>query len=235
MPFCATCGASVPETATFCPSCGTARAGVVGLAPPPVVARAGPPRPVGATREPWLVVLLGFVTLGIYALVFWWQSSKEVDAFRGEPGRAHGKVKAGVLTAVAAVAVFVVGIFSVVGAAVSAAANAGSDSPSPSVLAGAGVFMLALFAGFALALVAAVLLYMGLWRVWQAIETDERARGVPSPLSPGLMLVFVLVPYLNLVGTWIALYKTVKGLNGMWAAESARSAGAAHAWGSGSP
>jgi hypothetical protein len=68
----------------------------------------------------------------------------------------------------------------------------------------------------ALGIAGGILMLIGQWRVWTAIQEDEMRRGLPKPLSPGVMLAFMLIPYVNLVTMWIAYYRTQKSLNGMW-------------------
>lgn len=236
MPFCTRCGAAVPDAASFCPACGAPRAGGLspGISPygsayaaPPAYAPPPGPRPVGAILEPWLVPLLVFITLGIYGFVYWWRASREVDDFLGLPGHAHGKVRVGVFLGIGAIAVALVGVILLVTAglaadraqAADAAGDPAADALSSSALASLGFAVMLLFLAAGLGIAAYVLVLVGSWRVWHAIRADEARRGVVNPLSPGLQLAFTLIPYLNFVTSWIALYRTQKGLNGMWQAQ----------------
>ncbi|MEA3199398.1 MAG: hypothetical protein QOE90_826 [Thermoplasmata archaeon] len=218
MSFCARCGAPLAPGVSFCTSCGALASAPASVAPAwvqPVEPRG--PRPVGRTLEPWLVPLLVFITLGIYALVWLWRVSQEVDAFTGRPERAHPRVRTGVWLAVAAAVALVLALVVLVPVAVR---NAGADTLAPDDEAATALGGLVILAGGAIGLAAAIFLLVGGWRVWEAIREDERRRGVVSALSPGLMLAFLLIPYVNLVTSWIVYWRTQKGLNGMWAAQT---------------
>lgn len=186
------------------------------LAPAAVPASAA--GPVGRTQEPWLVVVLTLVTLGIYGLFYWWRVSKETDAYAGRPGHAHGRVRLGLFLALAALGTVVVGAVAMVGSVASAAASGAFDAdPDAGPLASAGAGMTLLFVGIVLGFAGGIFLLVGQWRVWTVIRDDEARRGVAKPLSPGVMLAFVLIPYVNLVTMWIAYYRTQDRLNGVWA------------------
>lgn len=164
-----------------------------------------------------MVLVLTFVTLGIYGLPYWWRVSKEVDDYMGRPGHAHRRIRLGVFLLLGALAALVVG-FVVVFAAAASAEEAAATGAEPAGAGFAGFALVVMLAGYGLLLAAVILWYMGMWRVWKSIEEDERRRAVADPLSPGMMLVFMLVPILNYVTTWVALYQTQKHLNAMWGA-----------------
>lgn len=223
MTFCSRCGAQASDLASFCPSCGAALARPVAPAPWAEPAPLVGPRTTGRVMEPWLVPLLVFITLSIYSFVYFWRVSREVDDFAGRPRHAHGMVRTGVFVAGGALAAIVVGFILVLVAVASDDAVRSDAPPSEDVrgstLAAAGTGMLILIAGGLAGVVGTVFLLIGEWRVWETIRDDERRRRVPKPLSPGLMLAFTLIPYLNLVTMWIAFHRTQKGLNAMWAAQ----------------
>jgi hypothetical protein len=225
MAFCSSCGAPMPDGAAFCGRCG-ARVGAApgGLSAPPMPSPvAGPRRPTGWTMEPWLVILFVIISFGIYGIFFWWRAARETDAFRGTPGHALSRVKMGLAFAVAGVAAFILGFVFLASSAASQPGFPATDNPFQDVPPQSiALFVLLFFAGMGLALAGGIIILTGAWRVWTTIEQDERARNVVSPLSPGLMLAFLLIPYVNVVTTWIMYYRTQKGLNGMWAAEQAR-------------
>ena len=230
MGSCPQCGRPVDDSFHFCPSCGASRtdAPVAPRTPSttstPVQApapqatawappREGPTGPTGRVQSPGLVVLLSIVTVGFYALIFWWRASKEVDAYWNRPNHAHGKVKLGLLL-LAPVIVFSIFIYGTM-----IADHLGMDTSDGAELGmggSAAAMMLFMTIGLGLWIAGGILLLIGLWRVWKAIQEDERRRGVASPLSPGLMLVFMIIPYVSFITMWIAHYRTQKSLNGMW-------------------
>ena len=220
MSFCPRCGATTADGARFCGACGATLAAVPApsFVPPPGARPAGP---AGQVREPWLPILLSLVTLGVYWLVYWWLVSKETDAYEGRPGHAHSLVKWGVLARVAGM----VAAIMMAGALFTAIAGnpemfAEDANPTEEQMAAFFASMMSfmglMMLGGIASLVGLILLAMGEWRVWKAIEADERRRGHASPISPGLMLALVLVPYVNFVTMWIAMHRTQTGLNGMW-------------------
>lgn len=236
MTYCSACGRSSPDDATFCAHCGAAlNKPVFGyeapaspeLSPPPyavpqAAAPVGGRGPVGRVVEPVLVLVLYLVTLGVYGAFYWWRVSKEVDAYTGRPGNAHSPARAGILTLVIATPL-ALGAYLFILLAIVATPGFDPESSQPPELtpeqaAAFGFPALILLLAAVAALVGQIVLYVAKWRVWRAIEADERARGLPAPLSPGLMLIFVLVPYVSLVTFWIAMHRTQKGLNGMWEA-----------------
>ena len=217
MAFCAQCGRDVAAHLSNCPHCGAPQARA---ATPAAYAAAAPAEgaapggPVGQTRSPGMVIVLVLVTFGIYGLIYWWNVSKEADAYAQRPGHAHGRVKLGLILLGVGLLVMLVASFMMIGAAFSASETPDPEAAAAGALAGGALFM---FAAFAVILAGSVLLMMGQWRVWKTIEEDERRRGVPNPLSPVLQLVFMLLPYVNLITMFIAYYRTQKGHNEMWA------------------
>lgn len=221
MGFCSQCGRPIEGNLSFCPSCGAAYSPST-LAPTPAApgfaATGGGRGPPGEVRSPGIVLLLILVTLGIYGLFFWLRAARETDAYTQRPDHARGKVRLGFLLSLGALVVFILG-FVLAGASLPMSeAEAQAQDVSGGAVAG---FLLAMFVGVALTVAGTVFLFIGQWRVWSAIQDDESRRGVPTPLSPGLMLAFMLIPYVNIVTMWIAYYKTQKGLNGMWESATA--------------
>lgn len=213
MGFCSKCGRAIDGSPAACPSCGAPYAAPAAYDPSSSAPAYGPGGPAGKVRPPAIVLILILVTLGIYGLFYWWSVSREVDDYTGRPGYAHRKVRLGIFLSLGALVLLVIG-FVLLGSALSFSEGA---EPQAEVDAGAaGGFMLAMMAGGAAAVAGAILLLMGQWRVWTTIRDDEVRRGIQNPLSPGLQLFFVLMPYVNLVTMWIAYYRTQKGLNGMW-------------------
>lgn len=235
MSFCPRCGAPTTPAMTFCTACGEklAQTAYVPQAPAPATPGGTPPGaitpaipapagPAGVTMEPWLVLVLTLVTFGVYGFFYWWRVSKEVDAYRGTPGHANQPIKTAIIVGSVVMVLMVVLFALFLGALVDAGLSQDfQGEPTPeqveAILGGmAGAFAIIPLIAIG-ALVAFVFWLVGQWRVWSAIEADERRRGHPSPLSPGLQLVFVLVPYINIVTTWIALWRTQDRLNQMWA------------------
>lgn len=225
MPPCAACGRPLEAGARFCTACGANVA--VPAAPAPVVApgapEAAPSGPTGRVQEPWVVPVLTLVTLSIYQYVWLWRVTREVDAWRASPPHAHRAARRAVAFALAGTLVFVVAFGSLLWLAAMVPVPEGeplTDSPfqglaAPQVLAvGVG-----LVAGLALMMVGVVWSYVASWRVWSALEADGARRGV-KPLSPPLMLLLMLLPYVNIVGTFWVLWRTQKELNAAWAATS---------------
>lgn len=233
MSFCPRCGAPTTPSMSFCTACGETLAPAVypqgqpaqqvspGVAPGGAVPVAAPaaPRVRGMTQEPALVVILTIVTLGIYQYIYWWRVSKEVDAFRGTPGHAHKPIRIATYLVIALAALGIVFMFVFIGAMASnleAIEEGGPGSEEAMVAAMAPMFLffpILVIAGIA----AFILLLVGQWRVWSAIENEERARHHPKPLSPGIQLLFMLIPYVNIVTMFIALYRTQDRLNAIWA------------------
>lgn len=205
MAFCTACGGSLAPSAY-----GQAPA----AAPVAAAAQPAPPGPRGVTQEPVLVVVLALVTLGIYTLFYWWRVSKETDAWASRAGHAHKPVQAGVLLGVAVGAVGIIAFVAMLG---SIFASLASGAPEVQAMTGMATYVLAMMLVMVGGIASLIFLAIGQWRVWSAIEADERRRGHPSPLSPGLQLLFVLLPYVNIVTGFIALYRTQERLNEMWA------------------
>jgi hypothetical protein len=185
----------------------------------PQVAPSGPP---GSVREPWVVVVLAVVTLGIYALVYWWTTSKEMDAYIGKPGHSHKSVRLGVLLSLAALGI---GIFVFIGF-LSAMYSAGAfdttmTEPNAAMIGAIFSFVGGFILVAGLGLAGVIFLYVGRYRMWEAIEAEERRRMWPSPLSAGLMLALSIaayfVPFVGFVLPLVVLYMTQEHLNKLWA------------------
>lgn len=164
--------------------------------------------PVGKVRGPWIVLLLYLVTFGIYGLFYWWTISKEIDAHAGR-SHAHPPIKWGLLLMVIGFVLYAVAFFVVLGGAAAAGDEGG-------FLAAAGAGLLVLLLGVGVLITATVFLLVGQWRIWSTIRDREVAAGAAKPLSPGLQLFFILMPYVNIVTAWIAMYKTQNHLNAIW-------------------
>lgn len=212
MSFCTSCGESLPPAVYPAPASAPAAAPASAPAAAPAVAPATvPPRgPVGQVMEPWLVIILTLVTLGIYQFFYWVRVAREMDEFRATPGHARKPIVTALWLMLGAI---VVGFFAFYAFFSSFSFSEAEPEPSAAGAAGGGLGLLLFIAAV---IAATVLLYVGQWRVWSGIETEERARAHPKPLSPGLQLVFVLVPYLNFVTFWVALYRTQDHLNALW-------------------
>lgn len=186
-----------------------APAGLRPLSPPPAAAPA-PGRPVGKVRSPGLVLLLTLVTLGIYSWFWWWSISKETDAHL-QRRHAHPLVRLGIFLGLGALVLYVLGFVLFAGGIAAAA----SGSTSGFAAAGIGG-LLVLFLAAAVALGAGICLLVGAWRIWSVLRDREKALGAAKPLSPGWQLAFYLIPYVNIVTCWVAMYRTQSHLNAMW-------------------
>lgn len=169
-------------------------------APAPERPSGRPTGPLGRPREPSLVVVLAVLTLGLSALAWVWRASREVDAYWTRPGRAFAAVRGGVI-------LIALGWIAMVA---SIPLLAGTSS--------FGVFAALLMGGASVAFGGTVSVWLGFWRTWSAIAEDERRRGRPDPIEPGLMLLFALLPVANLVTFFVALHRGQRHLNEMWAA-----------------
>lgn len=192
MSFCPQCGAPTSPTMSFCTACGrtlappaapsaqAAPASLPAMAPP-VAAASG--RPVGKTVEPWIVVVLGIVTFGIYPLFLWWRASREVDAYAGS--QSHALVRPGVIiAAVALVLGLALGVMAAMQAF--AAILADPENPPDTMQITADMASNPLYALLALAqVVGAALLYTGLARMWRTLGAEETRLGRRDPLQPG--------------------------------------------------
>lgn len=225
MAFCPRCGAPTTATTSFCTACGES----ISPAPPPTSAATSAPAPwvargpPGARREPWVVIVLAIVTFGFYALFYWWNVSKEMDAYAGKPGHSHKVVKIGILVSVVAGVLGLIAIVMMIGALFAAEfdGTAGDEALFAPL---AGAIMLYVFMMIAL-FVGGILLLVGKYRVWETLEQDERARGHASPLSAGLMIGLAIgawfVPFAGLVLPFVVLYMTTDHLNQTWGQASA--------------
>lgn len=161
--------------------------------------------PSGKQRSPFLVVVLGLVTLGLYPLYWIWAVSKEMDRFDPHRDSPYDVVKWALALFVAGVAGFAGGWGSLFAGAAGAEAGLG-----------AGVILFGL--GAVLLVLGGLAIVFAHWRLWKGVEAHERAIDAPTALSPGMMLVLLLVPLLNLIGIIYIPYRTQEGLNRIWAA-----------------
>lgn len=213
---CPSCGAAVDVPVdgwTRCPDCGFEVGPSGGSEPEPADAARAPPSrdhgPVGEDRDPVLVVVLSLITFGIYRLYWLWVVSEEIDDYDPDAKSAHKLVKIGYVAIAVALVALLVALAGLL-ASGSMRPGAGPDA----AMAGFGLFM-----GLAvLALIVAFLLpLIGEYRLWTKIRDDEVRADVRDPLDPVIQLVLVLVPIVNIVGFWIALYRTQDHLNDVWA------------------
>lgn len=214
-PGCGSCFAHGGTGPVPCPSCGfdvdppSREAERVDL--PEAPAEASPDREdrwVGQDRDPVLVVVLAFITLGLYGLLWLWETSREIDRHVPEGSSAHEMVRIGLLALAGAVAAVVVGIVAILTGSVP------RGGPATLLLAGGGMlFLVAVLLG----LIGGVLQLVGHWRIWSKMQDRERDLGIRDPIDPVLHLVLVLIPIVNIVGFWIVLYRTQDHLNEIWA------------------
>lgn len=166
--------------------------------------------PAGRDRDPVVVVILTLVTLGIYRLLWLWEVSQEIDDFTGRDPSAHKLVRIGYI--VLGVTVLVM-LLAAVGIVVVGFSGAPGAPASDAALAGFGLIVIL---GFVVLLGAFLLPLIGEWRVWQKIHDDEIRADVRDPLDPVVQLILTLIPLINIVGFWIALYRTQDHLNALW-------------------
>lgn len=216
MADCAACGRRLDEGASFCTACGQRV--------PTAHTRA--PALAGRVQEPWVVVVLTIVTLQVYLYVWAWRVSREVDAWRGA-GDAHAAVRRGVLLGSVGGILFLAAFLGVVGLGglwiepAPGLEGPPTDDPFSGLPTEALVLLVGGILGGGMLMVAGgVWFFVGLWRVWRALEEERRRRGGRG-FSPVLMLVLTLLPYVNLVGGPYAQYRTQKELNEIWAATPA--------------
>lgn len=226
MGFCPQCGRPLAADLKFCPGCGATRTATATMADPPLrpaehgtgagTSTTPGAGPVGQRQDPGLVLLLLLVTLGFYMFFYWWRVSREIDAFTQRPGHAHRVTKIGVMLSLGSLIPLLAGFVAFLGAMGDSFDEQGEPVFTPEQEQAGGIGFLLLIVGLAVLIAGAIALYVGAWRVWKTIEADERRRGEPKPLSPGLMLFFIIVPYLAFLTMWFTYYRTQKGLNGMW-------------------
>lgn len=161
--------------------------------------------PTGKRRSPVGVVLLPWLTLGLYGFYWNWQVTNEASRFdphRDDPHEAF-KTALWLLLGAAISAIFFFLVF-------------------PLIIAG---IML---------LISVVYGITAQWRLWKFVEAYERRIGEP-PLSPGLLAVLSFVPLISLIGSLYVPYRVQKGLNRIWQAYDARRTGQASTPVPGSP
>lgn len=180
--------------------------------------------PLGKKRWPGTPILLGFVTLGIYTLVWYWKTSKEVDAFMVRPGHSHSRIKKGLLFYLLGLLTFVIAIGAMVAAVLPVADETGTlDQPPQELVAGSIVAVIGFILGLGLFITGFVLLTMGMWRVWKQMEEEDQRRLASEPFNATTALVLFLlqlIPYVGFIIYIIAIVLTQRGLNRIWAAYS---------------
>ena len=232
MAFCPRCGAPTTPGTRFCGSCGESLA--ANVAPPPAPAPAAyeappsyaapPPRasgPPGAVREPVVVILLAIVTLGLYGLYYWWVVSREVDEYTQKPGNAHKLVKIGTIISLVAGVILFFAAISFVGTIIAEAVD-GAEPTEEEILGMIGGAFATFFLVGTAAFVGSIIRLIGKWRLWSALEADERARMHPSPISAGLMLALVIlawfIPFVGWILPLVVMWMTQEHLNQAWQA-----------------
>jgi hypothetical protein len=167
----------------------------------------GGQRPVGKERPVALVVILTILTLGIYTLIWEWKISKEMDAFTGQPGR-HKIIRTAIVLAMVGIIVILLGVVLVV----KGIPEVESALPGPTFLPGFLLFFVA--AGLFIA--AYIMMVMGLYRIWTALEHDDKMRAEQNPTSAGLLLALMLVALVVNVVVFVVYGMTQSALNRTW-------------------
>lgn len=183
---------------------------------PPVPSVYGGARPVGKQRSAVAVVIFSIITFGIYAYVWEWKISKEMDRFTGDV--KHKILRTGIIVALLGMLVLVVGAAALYTAGVfDPSFDPEADTGAAPALLGGFVLMLA---GFVLILVGAVMMIMGLYRVWSNLEKDDRMRGEAKPTNATLLLVLMIlgfvIPYVGFVILMTVYGLTQSALNRTW-------------------
>lgn len=243
MAFCPRCGAATQPGSAFCPACGGPLAPQLQPAPSPqpqpaqpyplppgyvpaagygtVPTRATGPR--GRVMEPWVVVLLMFVTLGIYSAFYWWRVSREMDEHVGKPGHAHRLVQVGVIVmAISGIALAFLAISFFTAAFAAGFASDTTGQPPEDVMIATIVGSIGLLVLAALAFTGGrIALLVGKYRVWQEMEGQERARQHPNPTNTALFLALgiggILLGGIGTILNLIVGYMTQDRLNAIWA------------------
>jgi hypothetical protein len=167
---------------------------------------------VGKVREPGIVLLLNLVTFGIYGLYWWWTISRETDGHLRRR-HAHPLMRIGILLAAAGLVGYLLGFLLFFGAVLGSQSSGGSGGG----LAAAGFGgLLLLFLAFGALAAGAICTLVAAWRIWSVLRDREQALGARKPLSPGWQLALMLIPYVNIVGGFVVLYRTQSHLNAMW-------------------
>lgn len=142
----------------------------------------------GKTVEPWVVVVLSIVTLGVYDLFYWWRVSREADLLKGRR-HAHGLARTGIL--MLALGLLVAALFVVV-VLIQAVATLGPEPTDDEVLDAIGDAALPLLAAIILPMLVAaaggIVLLVAMYRSWGSIRDAELAAGRPDTVRPALYL-----------------------------------------------
>lgn len=246
MSFCPQCGAATQPAMTFCTACGATlppQAAPVAPVAPAHAAFAAPDAttaPRGAAGKmvaPWKAIVFPFLTLGIYVYVFWWRIAHEIDAYARS--NASGLVRMGL-------GLMVLGLLGTILAAIQillpvfSALVADPTSVDPETIDASDEYLTSpLYVGSSvLGFVGGVLLWMGLWRAWRALETDERQRSVVKPIDARVFVAILvagsvlgvlalvlpglgLLSFATFVATLWVMYTTQVHLNMAWVANGA--------------
>lgn len=157
---CEACGAILPPGVMLCASCGA-------MARERTAPRdGGLPTLPGERTSPALVVFLTVITVGLFAFVFWWNTSKLVDDARGR-SFATTPTRIGIVAALVAIPSILLPLLA-------------PRDPA--------VFVVALVS-FPTAI---VFLTLGKYRLWSLLEAMEARANVPARTSPSTLLTLTL-------------------------------------------
>lgn len=183
--------------------------------------------PPGDHREPWLVVILSFVTFGIYYWYWMWVTTQEADRFDPQHDSAHTHAKWAILAGIGGYVLYAVGAIMLFA---SAGAADAATNPEQFLAAAGASFIFVMLGGLAL-LAATVGVLIALWRLWQQIEFHERALNhdalaagtmmgiLIGGVVVGALLSFLVIGIFVILGVYgYILHRTQTGLNRMWAA-----------------
>jgi len=251
--FCPECGSEIPE-GPFCQDCGADLgeydAGDAGSegdtepgtpedpqttpdpgpGPDPVAGTAdgGTVSITGSNRSPFLVIVLYFVTFGLYGLYWAWTASKSCRDFDDTGSDPHRPVKIGVILSI----VSWLGFAAAVALPFLGLAGAAQGEPWAVFQAAFGLAWILIGGAALVGRAGGISTLVGVYRMWSWIEFHEKEIGYRDPLSAGSMLLIALVGYgagvvLSFLGIGILvmigvvayiLHRTQEGLNHVWSA-----------------
>jgi hypothetical protein len=192
MAFCPHCGATVPDGAAFCGTCG--KPILADAASPSAAYSMAPEQPQrpapGRIQEPSQVLWLSAVTLTVYFYVWLWRVTGEVDAYANRPGESRNLARVGIVAAI-------------LGLVVSATVAIAYSAPAAISRASGGAVAIPAWVSYAslVSALAVVLVTLALRRVWAILADDARAHGRP-PLNPGMLTAMSLV---SVAGTLVTV------------------------------